>query len=81
MKIPIKVFAIFFKNWMGPIKRKYDVLNGSSMGLPNLNRPIFHKTFDVLLFKCHGIHVCNMFFVDNTPYKSLFNEPFNVIFL
>jgi hypothetical protein len=51
------------------------------MGLPNLNKLIFHKTFDVLLFKYHGIHVNNMLFIDNTPYKSLFNEPFNVIFL
>jgi hypothetical protein len=67
---------------MGPIKWKYDVPNyGLRIGLPNLNKPIFHKTFDVLLFKYHGTHVSNMLFVDNTPYKSLFNEPFNVIFL
>jgi len=66
---------------MGLIKWKYDVFNGSKMDLANLNKPIFQKTFDVLLFKYHGIHVCNMLFVDNTPYKILFNEPFNVIFL
>jgi hypothetical protein len=54
---------------------------GWKISLPNLNKPIFCKTFDVLLFKYHGTHVNNMLFVDNTPYKSLFNEPFNVIFL
>jgi hypothetical protein len=51
------------------------------MGLPNLNKPIFHKSFDVLLFKSDGTQVSNMLFVDNTPYKSLFNEPFNVVCL
>jgi hypothetical protein len=51
------------------------------MGLPNLNKPIFRKTFDVLLFKYHGTPVNKMLFVDNTPYNSLFNEPFNVVLL
>jgi len=67
---------------MGPIKLKYDVLNyGPRMGLPNLNKPVFHKTFDVLLLKYHDTHVSNMLFVDSAPYKNLFNGPFNVIFL
>ncbi len=67
---------------MGPIKLKYDVLSyGPRMGLPNLNKHIFHKTFDVSLLKYHGAHVSNMLFVDSTPYKNLFNEPFNVVFL
>jgi hypothetical protein len=44
---PYLSVSYIFLNWMGPIKWTYDVPNyGLRMGLPNLNKPIFHKTFD-----------------------------------
>jgi len=47
----------------------------------NPDKPIFHKNIHVFFSKYHDIHVGNTLLVDDTLYKSMFNEPFNAIFL
>ncbi len=50
--------------------------------LPNKpDKPIFYKSFDVFFSKYPYIHVGNMLFINNTPYKSMFNGPYRAIFL
>jgi hypothetical protein len=44
-------------------------------------KPIFHKNFDVFFSTFLYIHVGNMLLVDDTPYKNMFNIPYNAIFL
>jgi hypothetical protein len=46
-----------------------------------LDKPIFYKNLDVFFSTYPYIHVGNMLFVDNTPYKSMFNGPYSVVFL
>ncbi len=38
----------------------------------NLDKLVFHKNLDLFLFKYCDIHTCNMLFINNTLYKSLF---------
>jgi len=47
----------------------------------NLKKPIFHKNLNVYFFNYLDTCARNTLLVDNTPYKSLFNEPLNVIFI
>jgi hypothetical protein len=45
------------------------------------DKPIFHKNLDILIYAYPYIHVGNTFLIDNTPYKNMFNDPYNDIFL
>jgi hypothetical protein len=45
------------------------------------DKPIFHKNLDVLFFAYLYTHTGNTLLVDNTPYKNMFNGPYNAIFL
>jgi len=45
------------------------------------DKPIFHKSLDVLFFAYLYTHTRNTLLVDNTPYKNMFNGPYNAIFL
>lgn len=47
----------------------------------NLDKPIFHKNINVFFSKYHDTHVGNTLLVDDTPYKNMFTETFNAIFL
>jgi hypothetical protein len=50
--------------------------------LPNkLDKPIFHKNLDTLFSIYPYTHVGNTLLIDNTPYKNMFNGPYNAIFL
>jgi hypothetical protein len=50
--------------------------------LPNKpNKPIFDKNLDVFFSTYPYTHVGNKFFVDNMPYKNMFNGQYNAIFL
>jgi len=42
----------------------------------NPNKPIFHKNINDFFSKYHDTHFGNTLLVDDTPYKSMFNEPF-----
>jgi hypothetical protein len=44
-------------------------------------KPIFHKNLDVLFSKFPNTHVGNTLLVDDTPYKSIFNDSCSGIFL
>jgi hypothetical protein len=46
-----------------------------------LNKPIFHKNLDIFFSTFPYIHVGNMLFIDNAPYKSVFNGLYSAIFL
>jgi len=41
----------------------------------------FSQEFECFLSKYSNVCVGNTLLIDNTPYKSLFNEPYNVIFV
>jgi hypothetical protein len=45
-----------------------------------LDKPIFYKNLDVLFFAYPYTHGGNTLFVENTPYKNMFNGPYNAIF-
>jgi hypothetical protein len=45
-----------------------------------LDKPIFHKNLDVFSSTFLYIHVGNMLFVDNTPYKNMFNNVYSANF-
>jgi len=45
------------------------------------NKPIFHKNLDVFLFIYLYTHIGNTLFVDNMPYKNMFNDSYSAIFL
>lgn len=47
----------------------------------NLEKRIFHKNLSFLFSKHSYVHVGNTLLVDDTPYKSLFNGPFNAIYV
>ncbi len=49
--------------------------------LDKLNKPIFHKNFDVFFFMYPYIHTKNMLLIDDMPYESVFNGPCSAIFL
>jgi hypothetical protein len=49
--------------------------------LNKLDKPIFHKNLYVLFFTCLYTHIRNRLCVDDTPYKNMFNGPYNVSFL
>jgi hypothetical protein len=44
------------------------------------NKPISHKNFDICFSTYPYIHANNTF-VDDTPYKNIFNGPYSAIFL
>jgi hypothetical protein len=46
-----------------------------------LDKPIFHKNLDTLFSTFPYIHVNNMLLVDDMPYKSMFNNSYNAIFV
>jgi hypothetical protein len=48
--------------------------------LDKLDEQIFHKNLDIFFFIYPHIHISNTLFVDNTPYKSMFNGLYNAIF-
>jgi hypothetical protein len=45
------------------------------------NKPIFHKNLDVFIYKFPYTHDDNTLLIDNMPYKNMFNNMYNVIFL
>jgi hypothetical protein len=45
------------------------------------NKPIFDKNFDGFIFTFLYTHIGNMLLVDDTPYKNMFNNSYNAIFL
>ncbi len=45
------------------------------------NKPIFHKNLDVFFSTYPYIHVNNTLLIDDTPYKSMFNNSHSAIFL
>ncbi len=45
-----------------------------------LNKPIFHKNLDVLFSMFPYTHTSNTLLIDNTPYKNMFNNPYNAFF-
>ncbi len=47
----------------------------------NINKLIFHKNFNFFFSKHLDTHVGNTLLLDDTFYKSMFNEPFSAIFL
>jgi hypothetical protein len=49
--------------------------------LGQLEKLIFHKNLDVFFLKFFNTHARNIFFVDDTPYKFIFNDSCSVIFL
>jgi hypothetical protein len=49
--------------------------------LGQLEKLIFHKNLDVFFLKFLNTHARNILFVDDTPYKFLFNDSCSVIFL
>jgi hypothetical protein len=50
--------------------------------LPNhLEKPIFHKKLNVFFLKFPDTHVGNILFIDDTPYKCIFNDLCSAIFL
>jgi len=48
--------------------------------LDKLDEPIFHKKFDIFFSTYPHTHVSNTLFVDDTPYKSMFNGLYSAIF-
>ncbi len=42
---------------------------------------IFHNNLDIFFYVYLYIHVGNTMFIDNMPYKSMFNGPYSAIFL
>jgi len=50
--------------------------------LPNKpNKPIFHKNLDIFFFTYSYIHTSNTLLVEDMPYKCMFNNLYNAIFL
>jgi hypothetical protein len=47
--------------------------------LDQLDEPIFHKNLDVFFSTYFYIHAGNMF-IDDMPYKNMFNGPYIAIF-
>jgi hypothetical protein len=45
------------------------------------NKPNFHKNLDVFFSTYPYTHAGDMLFVDNMPYKSMFNDPYSAICL
>ncbi len=43
--------------------------------------PIFHKNINVFFLKFPNTHIGNTLFIDDTPYKYIFNDSCNAIFL
>jgi hypothetical protein len=56
-------------------------MQNSHFLLNKLDKPIFHKSLDVLFSAYPYTHARNTLLVDNTPYKNMFNGPYNAIFL
>ncbi len=48
---------------------------------PKPDKPIFHKNLDIFFSMYPYTHVGNTLLVNNAPYKNMFNEPYNAIFL
>jgi len=49
--------------------------------LPNkLEKPIFHKNLDVFFSMFPYTRTSNMLLINDTPYKNMFNNPYNAIF-
>jgi len=44
------------------------------------NKSIFHKNFDLFFSMYPYIHTNNTLLIDDMPYKSMFNGPYNTIF-
>jgi hypothetical protein len=50
--------------------------------LPNKpDKPIFYKNLDVFFSTYPYIYIGNMLFVDDMPYKNMFNDLYNAVFL
>jgi hypothetical protein len=49
--------------------------------LGHLEKPILHKNLDVFFSKSPNTHVGNTLLIDDTPYKSVFNDLCSAIFL
>jgi hypothetical protein len=49
--------------------------------LKKLENHVFHRNIEAFFSVFLGTNYENTLFVDDTPYKSLFNPPFNAIFL
>ncbi len=47
--------------------------------LDKLDKLIFHKSLDIFFFTFPYIHVGNMLFVDDMPYKNMFKNMYSVI--
>jgi hypothetical protein len=45
------------------------------------DKSIFHKDLDILFSTYFYTHVGNTLLIDDMPYKSMFNGPYNAIFL
>jgi hypothetical protein len=55
-------------------------MQNSHLLLDKLDKLIFHKNLDIFFFTFPYIHVGNMF-VGDMPYKSMFNDMYNAIFV
>jgi hypothetical protein len=49
--------------------------------LDKSNKLIFHKNLDIFVFTFPYIHIGDTLFIDDTPYKSMFNNTYSTIFL
>jgi len=49
--------------------------------LEKRNKSIFHKNLDIFFSTYPYTHLGNTLLVDDMPYKSMFNVPYNPIFL
>ncbi len=48
------------------------------------NKPdklIFHKNLYIFFFTFPYTHTCNTLFIDDMPYKNMFNDPYSASFL
>jgi len=44
------------------------------------NKPVFHKNLDIFFSTFPYIHTSNMLFIDDAPYKTMFNNLYSAIF-
>jgi hypothetical protein len=72
----IKAFTIHLSlmPWKQKIHKWWPLL------VVNLEKPIFHKNLDVFFSRFPDTHAKNTLLVDDTPYKSMFNDLCNIYF-
>jgi len=55
--------------------------NNNHLDCPIYDTKIYHKNHSNFFPKHHSVHLGNTLLVDDMPYKTCQNPPFNVIFI